>query len=518
VFETAEIKHKVTKDEFEEQASGMRMALVDLQQQLRSAHFPVILVFAGVDGGGKGESVNLLNSWMDPRWIVTRAYGEPSEEERERPEFWRYWRDLPPKGKVGMFLSSWYSRPVLDRVYRRSSAAEFDNELERIVAFEKTLADDGALILKFWMHLGRKAQERRLKELEKNPLTSWRVSKRDWQHFEAYDRFAAAAERVVMRTSTGSAPWTIVDGRDEQYRVLTVTTILRDAIRKHLKGEELRLKLRAEEKAQRAQPEPAKNPGPRAKGKRLHPVDALALVTRRTILGALDTTKRLSAEAYESELHKQHARVNKLVRRAKAKGISSILVFEGWDAAGKGGTIRRVTSGIDARDYQVIPIAAPTDEERAQHYLWRFWRHLARAGRVTIFDRSWYGRVLVERVEGFATEAEWMRAYAEINAVEEELVGSGIVLVKYWLHITKQEQERRFLERRDTPYKAWKLTDEDWRNREKWEPYEIAVDHMVERTSTSIAPWVLVEANDKRYARVKVMRAFGDLLEKRLDK
>jgi polyphosphate:AMP phosphotransferase len=505
VFETAEIKHKVSKEDFEEQAVAMRMALVELQQQLRAARFPVIVLFAGVDGAGKGESVNLLTSWMDPRWIVTRAYGEPSDEERERPEFWRYWRDLPPKGKLGLFLSAWYSRPVLDRVYRRTSAGEFDNELERIVAFEKMLADDGALILKFWMHLGRKAQEKRLEALEKNPLTRFRVTKRDWDHFKKYDRFLAAAERVVMRSSTGQAPWTIVDGRDEQYRALAVTTTLRDALRRHLRNAELAHKVKEEVKAERQKR--------LAKAK---PDGALELVTKRTILQSLDFSKKLSSSAYESELQKQQARLSKLAREAKQRGISSLLVFEGQDAAGKGGAIRRLTAGIEARDVQVIPIAAPTDEERAQHYLWRFWRHLARAGRITIFDRSWYGRVLVERVERFATPEEWGRAFAEINHFEEELVSSGCVLLKYWLHITKDEQERRFIERRDTPYKSWKLTDEDWRNREKWDLYEVAVDQMVERTSTSVAPWVLVEGNDKRFARIKVLRAFADRLEKRL--
>jgi polyphosphate:AMP phosphotransferase len=508
VFETAEIKHKVSKEEFEEQAIAMRLALVELQQQLRTARFPVIVLFAGVDGGGKGESVNLLTSWMDPRWIVTRAYGEPSDEERERPEFWRYWRGLPPKGKLGLFLSAWYSRPLLDRVYRRASAAEFDNELERIVAFEKMLADDGALILKFWMHLGRKAQEKRLEALEKNPLTRFRVTKRDWEHFERYDRFLAAAERVVMRTSTGQAPWTIVDGRDEQYRSLCVTTTLRDTLRRHLRTEQLQLKLREEAQAERQKRLAKTKPVPDG---------ALELVTKRTILQALDFTKKTPANVYERELQKQQARLSKLTREAKQRGITSLLVFEGMDAAGKGGAIRRVTAGIEARDYQVIPIAAPTDEERAQHYLWRFWRHLARAGRITIFDRSWYGRVLVERVERFASEAEWGRAFAEINHFEEELVGSGCVLLKYWLHVTKDEQERRFIERRDTPYKSWKLTDEDWRNREKWDLYEVAVDQMVERTSTSLAPWVLVEANDKRFARIKALRSFADRLEQRLE-
>jgi polyphosphate kinase 2 (PPK2 family) len=224
-------------------------------------------------------------------------------------------------------------------------------------------------------------------------------------------------------------------------------------------------------------------------------------------------SQTIPKKKFATELEKYQGRLNRLQRKALAKGVSTIMVFEGWDAAGKGGAIRRVTGALDARSYQVIPIAAPTDEERAQHYLWRFWRHLSRAGRLTIFDRSWYGRVLVERVEGFAAEQEWKRAYSEIGEFEEDLVEYGIVLVKYWVHITQDEQLRRFKEREKADYKQWKLTDEDWRNRAKWADYERAVNEMVERTSTRLAPWTLVEGNDKYFARLKVLKTACDALE-----
>lgn len=229
-------------------------------------------------------------------------------------------------------------------------------------------------------------------------------------------------------------------------------------------------------------------------------------------------TQNLDGDDYNQKLQEQRARLSTLHRRAKDKGVSTVLVFEGWDAAGKGGTIRRLTNALNARDYQVIPIAAPTEEERAQHYLWRFWRHLSRAGRVTIFDRSWYGRVLVERVEGFCTDDAWQRAYGEINDFEEQIVEAGHVLCKFWLHITPEEQLARFNQRSEIEYKQWKLTDEDWRNREKWGAYETAVNHMVEQTSTQIAPWTLVEANSKTWARVKVLRTVCDALEAGLKK
>ena len=510
MFEAAELGRSIPKDKFKAQIPALRIELLEVQRQLTEAKFPVIVVFAGVDGAGKGETVNLLNEWMDPRWIVTRAYGEPSDEESERPEYWRYWRDLAPRGRIGLFLSSWYSRPVLDRVYGRTRTADFDRQLERIAGFERNLTDDGALVLKFWMHLGKSAQKNRLKSLEQDRDTRWRVTKRQWQHWRMYDKFVAAAERALRRTSTIDAPWTIVEGVDEGYRSLTVAKSIRDAIRKTLaqgRGEpaappnKSRRLLRADAAAARSQPATAGQSGA-----------ASAL----TILSSLDMSQEVSKKEFGKELEKYQGRLNLLQRRAERKKVSTILVFEGLDAAGKGGAIRRITGALDARSYQVIPIAAPTDEERAHHYLWRFWRHLSRAGRLTIFDRSWYGRVLVERVEGFAPERDWRRAYSEICEFEEQLLDHGIVLVKYWIHISQDEQLRRFKERQKAKYKQWKLTDEDWRNRAKWPDYERAVNEMVERTSTGRAPWTLVEGNDKYFARLKVLKTACSALKQAL--
>jgi len=505
MFEAAELGRTIPKEEYKARIPTLRTELLETQRLLTTARFSVIVVFAGVDGAGKGETVNLLNEWMDPRWIVTRAYGEPSDEEAERPEYWRYWRDLPPKGRIGLFLSSWYSRPVLERVYGRSRTADLDRQLERIAGFERTLTDDGALILKFWMHLGKSAQKKRLRTLERDPVTRWRVTKRQWQHWRMYDKFVAAAERALRRTSTIEAPWTIVEGVDEAYRSLTVARSVRDAIRKALtqgRGERQTVKLAGESGRRARRMTTGQSGSQPATAAQTRGSAAAAL----TILSSLDMSQAVSKKAFAADLEKYQGRLNLLQRKAKQRGVSTILVFEGSDAAGKGGAIRRITGALDARSYQVIPIAAPTDEERAQHYLWRFWRHLSRAGRLTIFDRSWYGRVLVERVEGFATEREWRRAYSEIDEFEEQLVDHGIVLVKYWVHISQDEQFRRFKEREKARYKQWKLTDEDWRNRAKWADYERAVNDMVERTSTRLAPWTLVEGNDKYFARLKVLK------------
>ena len=495
MFESAELGHTVTQKEFDKLAPKLRVGVIEVQQALRHADFPVLIVLAGVDGAGKSELMRLLNEWMDPRWIATHAYVSGRDKGNVHPEFWQYWRDLPPKGRIGIYLSAWYSAPLLDHVYNRIGSGALVRELGRIAAFEQTLADDGALVLKYWFHLGKQAQKRRLKTLEKDPLQHWRVTKRDWSNWERFDEFVETAETIIARTSVAHAPWQIVDGTDSRHRSLAVLTDLRERIQAQLK-----VRAKAPTKSSR-KPRGARAPA----------------VQAPTVLSALDMTKKLSRADYGKQVGRIRARLHELYLRAKDEGVATILVFEGADAAGKGGAIKRLTAALDPRDFAIFPFASPTDEERAHHYLWRFWRTVPEDGRIAIYDRSWYGRVLVERVEGFASEDEWRRAYTEINAFEAELAGHGVVLVKFWMHIDKDEQERRFRERDTVPFKRWKLTDEDWRNREKWDAYTAAVNEMVERTSTTAAPWVLVEANDKPYARLKVIRSLCEAWEKALD-
>lgn len=515
MFRTAELGRKVAKEDYKQRESALRQQLLEVQRKMNQlGRFSVIVVFAGVDGAGKAQTVNLLNEWMDPRWLVTRAYGEASEEERERPEFWRYWRDLPPRGRIGLFLRSWYSRPILDRVYGHISPAELDERLDRIIAFEKALADDGAIILKFWMHLSREAQRKRLKSLEKDPLTRWQIKDTSWEHWRMYDKFLETAERTILRTSTGQAPFTLVEGADSYYRSLKVGDVLLESISKGIKRIRVEDKLKADLNVdsqvkktaitKKTPSSPATLDNSKAKNQQM------------TILSHLDMSQSIEKSDYNLKLKKYQGRLNLLQRKAKEQKVSTLMVFEGWDAAGKGGTIRRITAALDASNYQVFPFAAPTDEERAHHYLWRFWRHLSRAGRFTIYDRSWYGRVLVERIEGYASETELRRAYKEINDFETQLIEHGIVLQKFWLHITKEKQLARFKEREHIPHKRWKLTEEDWRNRDKWEDYELAVNDMVQRTSTRLAPWILVESNDKRFARIKVLKTLCKQLQKAL--
>ena len=486
MFEAAELGAKLSKAAYERETPGLREALLAAQAELAERRaFPVVLLVGGVDGAGKGETVNTLTEWMDPRLIQTNAMGEPSEEERERPAMWRFWRALPPKGRIGVFFGSWYTEPLLRQVEAKADPAALEAALGDIVRFERMLADEGALLLKFWLHLSAEQQKRRLKALEKDPRTRWRVTPSDWERFKLYDRFRAISERAVQRTNAPNAPWIVVEGADAHHREATVGRALLSALRVRLDA---------------PKPTPATMP---------------PLPPRRspTLLDALDLSQTFERRKYGDELERLMGRLNALSRHKRFGKISVVATFEGPDAAGKGGAIKRVTQALDARFYRVVPIAAPTDEERAQPYLWRFWRQLPRRGHVAIFDRSWYGRVLVERVEGFAAEAAWRRAYGEINDFEDELARHGVALAKFWLQIDKAEQARRFKERASIAHKRFKLTPEDWRNRRKWDAYQQAVCDMVENTGAERAPWTLVEANDKRWARIKVLRTMCERIE-----
>jgi polyphosphate:AMP phosphotransferase len=490
MFEAAEIPHEILKDRYEEEVPKLREALLSAQLALvEEPKRALIIVVSGLDGAGKGETVNLLNEWLDPRHVRTRAMRTPTDEEIERPQMWRYWRALPPKGRTAVFFGSWYSQPLADRFAGRIDDAGYDQVLERICRFEKMLTDEGVILLKLWFHLSKKQQKKRLSALEKDKKTRWRVSKKDWRGYENHDRFIAVAARTVRETSRENTQWEVIAGAEARFRNLTVGRLV-------LGG----LSAAAQEKT-------AATGGPTIS----MPVDG------RLILSSVDLSKRLEKKSYQQRLAKAQARLNRLTRKKAFKKLSVVAMFEGWDAGGKGGAIRRITQALDARQYQVVPIAAPTQEERAQPYLWRFWRQLPGRAHFTIFDRSWYGRVLVERIEKFAAPADWGRAYSEINDFEETLVDHGIVMAKYWLHIDADEQLRRFEERKKTGFKRHKITDEDWRNREQWADYELAVHDMLARTSTEIAPWTVVPANNKQYARVNVVETLCDRIEAALD-
>ncbi|MBI1965406.1 MAG: polyphosphate:AMP phosphotransferase [Betaproteobacteria bacterium] len=492
MFESAELEHKIDKATYRKEGPKLREALLNAQYDLKeNGRFPVLILIAGVEGAGKGETVNLLNEWMDPRHIHTHAFPEPSDEERERPPLWRFWRTLPPKGKIGVFFGAWHTYPITARVQGVIGEAEFSQHIAEIMRFEKMLSDEGVLLLKYWFHLSRSQQKARLKALEKDPKTRWKVTDLEWKYFDLYRKFIKVSEPFLRRTSTGEAPWIVVPGADSRYRALSFGRHLLAAMRERLD----------EKPVERL---PDKNP------------PLLPAIDRRDVINSLELDRPMTKDQYEKELEKWQGRLNLAARHPRFRRISVVAVFEGNDAAGKGGAIRRVTQALDARGYHNISVAAPTEEERAQPYLWRFWRHIPRRGRFTIFDRSWYGRVLVERVEGFCKEPDWMRAYKEINDFEQALARHNIVVVKFWLATSKEEQLKRFKLREKVAFKRFKITEEDWRNRKKWGAYERAVCDMVDRTSTSIAPWTLVEANNKYHARIKVLKSLTQAVERAL--
>jgi polyphosphate:AMP phosphotransferase len=490
MLESAEVGHRISKREYKREEPKLREALLLAQWKLsQSGRGPVLLIISGVEAGGRGETANTLTEWMDPRHIRVVAFGPRSGDELVRPLQWRYWRALPPKGRIGIFMNAWYNEVLAARLNGKIGAQRLELHLEAIRHHERMLTNEGLVLLKFWIHLSKRDQERRLERLEQDPGTRWRVTRRDWDAWRLYNKAHDMWELVLRESSSGEAPWYVVEGTDDHYRSLTVGRILLDAMRQTIGAK-----------------------GAPASSRAITP-PAPSVIDNVRLIRELDLKKTLPAARYSRGLEKFQGGLAQLTRRKRFAERALVLVFEGVDAAGKGGAIRRVTAALDARQYVTVPVAAPTDEERAHPYLWRFWRHVPPLGGITIFDRSWYGRVLVERVEGYCTVADWMRAYDEINQFEEQLTDGGAIVVKFWLQISKQEQLRRFRAREKVAFKQFKITPDDWRNRKRWDTYEKAVCDMVDRTSTEIAPWTLVEAEDKQYARVKVLKTIVKRLE-----
>lgn len=480
------VSARIPKKFYESRTNELREAVVQLQIDLKPQPYKILLIIAGVAGAGRGDVVNTLSGWLDPRGVETFSFHAATDEERTRPFLWRFWRSLPPNGRIGIYAGSWYTETLSEEAKNKKDLAALDQDLARIRLFEKALVDSDTLIIKVWLNLDKDTQGRRFKALSADPLTAWRVTDEDRRHHRIYDRLERTALNILKNTHQPGATWTVIDAEDERARNLAVGDLILRRFTEH----------RARLARLAATRTPAK-PDPRPK--------PLRLFGRRRLLG-LPLDQVLSAEDYEEKRDKWLGRLNLAVRSAQKAGRSIVFVFEGWDAAGKGGAIRRLTSAIDARDFRVHAVAKPTEEEYSHHYLWRFWRHLPRDGQVTIFDRSWYGRVLVERLEGFCRPDEWRRAFAELNDFEKQLTDHGSIVVKFWMHISRDEQLARFRAREVTAYKQHKINAEDWRNRRKWDAYEIAVGDMLALTDTANAPWHLIPANNKRYARLQILR------------
>lgn len=490
MFEDAEQGSEVPKKEFEALVPDLRVSLINAQYDLQAADFSVVVLLLGSDRLGCDEVLDRLHEWMDARYLPTNVFLAPTPEEEARPSFWRYWRVLPPRGRIGMYVGAWPARVVLKHVRGETDEKQFQAEVDHIRRFEQSLVDDGTEVIKLWLHVPKNELKKRLKRAKKDRELRSRLEERDYWIHESYDEAMAVAKSLLEQTSTPRAPWTIIESSDSRHRdIAAAKTILS------------RVSARLEASSETALVS--------------EPVE-IQPKSESSVLDAVDLTARLDYDEYGKTLDSLQVQLARLARKARRKGVSTALVFEGWDAAGKGGAIRRITGPMTARDYKVVRIGAPTDEEKARHYLWRFWRQIPSPGQMVIFDRSWYGRVLVERVEGFAREDEWRRAYDEINDFEAQLSEHGIPVIKFWLHLDQDEQLERFEARRQTPYKKYKITDEDYRNREKWDAYVLAVDEMVKRTSPKAAPWHVIAANDKRWARVSVLETVVKQLKRAL--
>lgn len=505
MLEKIDLNKKMDKEEAKKSIDELTTKLSYLQRAIREAKIPVTILFEGFGASGKGTMINELINPLDPRGFNVYSIKRSSREETKRPYFCRFFSKLPAKGRITIFDRSWYRRVLNDRLDKVTTKDQLECAFDEINNFEKLLTDDGMIIIKIFLYISQKEQKKRFEQLKKAKETAWRVTKRDIRQNEHYKAYLAMNNEMLENTDTENSPWTIIEAMDYYYAKVkvmnTVASRLEEAIKLCQTKEETKV-IRV------GNVDVPIKPSTR---------ESIATSEVRTkVLAGIDLNKKMAKDIYKKRIQQLEEKLAFLHSAMRQKRIPVIVAFEGWDAAGKGGAIKRVTSKLDPRGYEVIPISAPNDLERSHHYLWRFFNTFPRAGHLTIYDRTWYGRVLVERIEGFCSPQEWKRAYHEINEMEEHLKNSGVILIKFWLHIDKEEQEKRFLARQNNPFKSWKITEEDWRNREKWDEYEEAVDEMLVKTSTTYAPWVVIEGNCKRYARIKVLETIIKELEKRL--
>lgn len=496
MIEKIDLNKIISKEEYRQIKEQMEAQISRLQREAKEKKIPILIVFEGFGTSGKGYLINQLIHPLDPRGFNVYATEKETKEEKRHPFLWRFWTKTPEKGRIAVFDTSWYRKVLNDRGKKEVTQKRVEQSFKEITHFEKQLVDDGTVIIKLFLHISKEEQKKRMKQLLASEETAWKVSKEDQHCQKHYDEYLTMVDEMIEHTNSEKAPWTIIEAEHKDFATVKVLSTVIGAIQ-----EACNCYGQKKENYQ--------------KEEFLRPYDK---VIRTSILQQLDLTLQLEQEEYKKRLKNVQRRLEALHSAIYKEKIPVILAFEGWDAAGKGGVIKRLTEPLDPRGYQVVPISAPNDIEKEHHYLWRFWNTMPKTGHISIYDRTWYGRVLVERVEGLCTEQEWNRAYTELNEMEEHLIHEGTVILKFWLHIDKDEQEKRFMARMNNPEKQWKITDEDWRNREKWDQYEEAIDEMILYTSTTSVPWHMIEGNNKHYARVKVLEIVADTLEQALNK
>ena len=466
-----------------------RAGLYELQLKIKEAKLPVLVLLEGWSAAGKGSVIGRLIKNIDPRFFRVAAMARPTEEDLRRPFLYRFMKDIPGAGSFAFYDGGWIEQTTTEFLRGQLYEQDYAARLESIQRFERQLTDNGYLVMKFFLHIDREEQERRLDTLRADKDTAWRATDFDlWQNTH-YKKCRKVFDHALAMTNTPAAPWYILDASDPKWTELQALETLVQGIHVALQNQAKSVPLLPN----------------------TFPLVTMPLLSQVTLEG-----KTLEEEDYRRQLKALQKQLGELHNRLYRRRVPVVIAYEGWDAAGKGGNIKRLTEALDPRGYEVHPIASPEPYAKARHYLWRFWTRLPKDGHIAIFDRTWYGRVMVERLEGFCSENDWQRAYNEINEFERELTDWGAVVIKFWVQIDKQTQLLRFNERQNDPAKQWKITEEDWRTREKWDVYETAVNEMLQKTSTANAPWHILESVDKKYVRIKALQITADTLEKAL--
>lgn len=492
MLEQIDLSCAMDKKAYNSEIEELELKLKGLQQTIKEYKIPVLIVFEGWSASGKGTFINKLLYPLDPRDFNVYTMDKMTEEKAFRPFLWSYWIKTPLKGRITIFDKSWYRAALPEGIEKWNlTDRERNGFYYDANAFEKQLSDDGTLIIKFFLHISKAEQKKRFQTLAASDATKWRIDAADWEQNTNYEKILKHFDSMIEQSNLGETKWSVIEAEDKKFATVKVYKTLIDKIEREIAKRDAEQVFEAES----APVPPTSAP---------------------SILNTVDPNKQISENEYKEKLKFYQNKISYLGYMLYAKRVPVVIVYEGWDAAGKGGNIKRLTQELDPRGYEVVPVPAPTLEELNHHYLWRFWNKMPKDGHIAIFDRSWYGRVMVERIEGYATEEQWKRAYEEINDMELHMANHGVILFKFWMHIDKDEQLLRFQARESDPLKNYKITDEDWRNREKWGAYEIAVNEMLFKTSTDYAPWTIVESNNKKYARIKTMAQVAEVLEKKL--
>ena len=476
--------------DYKEVVKELEQNLSALQQRIRDKKLPVIILLEGWGASGKGMLIADMIKMLDPRFFKVCSTMPANDAEKRYPLMKRFWTNIPAYGAMSIMDRSWYQELAIAKMEDDISDSEYERRIRSVNTFERQLTDDGYLIIKLFLHISRQEQKKRFLKLKEDSATKWRVTGLDKKRNKKYDEYYKQFDDMLEKTSTPYSKWHVINTTDKHFTRFQMFNILVSQITNAVNAP--------------------------AEAEKVRSVEGFDLVEMPKLSEVKLDGKKLNPNEYDKELKKCQKELAKLHGKIYKHKIPVVLAFEGWDAAGKGGAIKRVGSALDPRGYVAVPVAAPDAREKNRHYLWRFWENLPKTGHITIFDRSWYGRVMVERLEKFTPEERCAMAYCEINEFERELSECGVVVMKFWIQIDKDEQLRRFTERQNTPAKQWKITDEDWRNREKWDLYEPAIDEMIAKTSTVTAPWNIIEGNDKKYARIKVMKLIIERLNKAL--